>query len=120
MTRRTDRINGLLRQEIGNLLLHDIQDPRLGRLVSVTQVVVSPDLRHARVFVSVMGADQEKREALRGLEAATPYLRRELSARTLLRVVPTLRFMLDDSIEQGDRVLRLMDRLATDGDDDER
>jgi ribosome-binding factor A len=115
MTRRTDRVNGLLRQEMGTLLLHELRDPRLARLVSITQVSTSPDLRHAKVFVSVMGSEEEKRDTMVGLRSATPFVRRELGSRLALRFIPELRFMLDESIEEGDRVLRLMDRLHQGG-----
>ena len=117
MSRRTDRINGLLRQEIAELLLHSMHDPRLAGLVSVTRVSISPDLRYARVFVSIMGDEGEKKVAMAGLQSATPYLQRELAGPLTLRLVPHLSFRLDESIEQGDRVLRLMDRLAADKDE---
>ena len=112
MTRRTDRINGLLRQEIGSLLLHGLRDPRLVCLTSVTRVRSSVDLRHAQVFVSVMGSPEEKQEVMRGLDSAAPLLRRELMGRVVFRPVPELRFTLDDSIEEGERVLKLLDRLS--------
>ena len=113
MTRRIDRVNGLLRQEIGKLLLHRMQDPRLAYLTSIVKVNVSSDLRYAKVFVSVMGPQEEKREVMRGLESAAPYMRRELGETMSLRVIPQLRFVLDDSIEEGNRVLHLMDSLAS-------
>lgn len=113
MTRRIDRVNGLLRQEIGKLLLHRMQDPRLAYLTSIVKVNVSSDLRYAKVFVSVMGPQEEKREVMRGLESAAPYMRRELGEIMSLRVIPQLRFVLDDSIEEGNRVLHLMDSLAS-------
>jgi ribosome-binding factor A len=83
--------------------------------VSITQVSTSPDLRHAKVFVSVMGSEEEKRDTMVGLRSATPFVRRELGSRLALRFIPELRFMLDESIEEGDRVLRLMDRLHQGG-----
>lgn len=112
MTRRTDRVNGLLRQEIGALLLHGLRDPRLACLTSITRVRTSVDLHYAQVFVSVMGSAQEKQEALNGLRSATPFLRRELMGRVSFRPVPELRFALDESIEEGARVLELLDRLS--------
>lgn len=113
MTRRIDRVNGLLRQEIGKLLLHKMQDPRLAALTSIVKVNVSSDLRHAKVFVSVMGPQEEKKAVMQGLESAAPYMRRELGETVALRVIPQLRFVLDDSIEEGNRVLHLMDDLAS-------
>lgn len=112
MTRRTDRINGLLRQEIGSLLLHGLRDPRLVCLTSVTRVRISRDLRYAQVFVSAMGSSEEKQEVMGGLHSAAPFLRRELGRRVAFRPVPELRFVLDESLEEGDKVLRLLDRLS--------
>ncbi len=111
MSRRVERINGLLRQEISQLLAREIKDPRLGGVISITQVQTASDLRSARVLVSVMG-DQETREtALEGIQSAAAFLRRELRDRLKLRYVPFLKFSLDDSMENADALLRLMDRL---------
>ena len=111
MSRRVERINGLLRQEISQLLAREIKDPRLGGVISITQVQTASDLRSARVLVSVMG-DQETREtALDGIQSAAAFLRRELRDRLKLRYVPFLKFALDDSMENADALLRLMDRL---------
>ena len=111
MSRRVDRINGVLRQEISQLLSRQIKDPRLNAVVTITQVQTSSDLRTARVFLSVLG-DQETRErALEGIQSAATFLRRELRGRISLRYTPFLTFMLDDSLENADRLLRLMDRI---------
>jgi len=112
MTRRRDKVNGLLRQEIGELLLHGMQDPRLACLVSVTRVSTSLDLRHAEVSVSVMGSQEEKEKVMQGLRSAVSYIRRELAGHLTFKFVPQLRFALDVSMEEGDRVLHLMDDLS--------
>ena len=112
MARRIDRVNELLRQEISQLLAREIKDPRLNGIISITGVSAAGDLRSARVYISVMGAAQTKREALDGIRSAAAFLRRELRDRITLRHTPHLTFHLDDSIEEGDRVLRLMDRLS--------
>ena len=115
MTRRVDRINGVLRQEISQLLSRQVRDPRLSGVVSITQVETSSDLRNARVFVSVLGGKDEKDTVLRGINSARGYLQRELGGRLPMRHVPTLTFLLDDSLERADRVYTLMDRLAING-----
>jgi ribosome-binding factor A len=112
MTRRIDRINGLLRQEISYLLARELKDPRLSGLVSITQVETSVDLRHARVFVSVLGSREEKEAALRGLTSASGFLRRELRERLSLKYIPELKFVLDESIERAAQVLRIMKGLS--------
>ena len=111
MSRRADRINGLLRQEISLLLSREIKDPRLEGVISITQVQTSSDLRNARVFVSVLGTPQDKEEALNGIQSAASFLRRSLRDRLKLRYVPFLKFALDETIEDADVVLRIMDDL---------
>ena len=111
MSRRVDRINGLLRQEISQLLAREIKDPRLGGVISITQVQTANDLRSARVLVSVLGDQETQESALDGIQSAAAFLRRELRDRLKLRYVPFLKFALDDSLESADAVLRLMNQL---------
>ena len=111
MSRRADRINVLLRQEISLLLSREIKDPRLNGIISITQVTTTPDLRNARVFVSVMGDQAAKNAALEGIFSAATFLRRSLRDRLKLRYVPFLKFELDESIEDADAVLQLMNQL---------
>ena len=111
MSRRIDRINELLRREISQLLARQIKDPRLHGVISVTQVDTSHDLRNARVFLSVMGDSAAKESALDGVQSAAAFIRRELRGRLALRYTPFLRFALDDSLEHGDQLLRLMDTI---------
>ena len=113
MSRRVDRINGLLRQEISQLLAREIKDPRLDGVISITQVQTANDLRSARVFVSVLGDRNAQQQALDGIQSAAAFLRRELRDRLKLRYVPFLKFALDDSMENADAVLRLMDHIQT-------
>ena len=75
MSRRIERVNSLIRQEISQLLQREVKDPRLARFVTVTQVSTSPDLRYAKVLVSVMGSEEEKKEVLETLTAACGFLR---------------------------------------------
>ena len=115
MTRRTDRINGLLRQEISQLLSRDLKDPRLAGVVSITHVDTSADLRHARVYVSVLGSREEKEMVLKGVDSATRFMRKELGDRLSLRHIPELKFILDESMEQADHIFGLIDRLSDEG-----
>lgn len=116
MTRRADRINGLLRQEISLLLSREIKDPRLNGIISITEVQTSSDLRNARVFVSVLGDQDTKEAALDGIQSAASFLRRSLRDRLKLRYVPFLKFALDESIADADALLRVMDRLQDEPD----
>ena len=113
MSRRTDRVNELLRKELSWLLTNEMNDPRLPLLVTITRVGIAADLRHASVFVSIMGSDEEKRSAVRMLQAATGFLRRSLRPRLVLRHVPNLSFQLDETIESDERMLQLMDELQS-------
>ncbi len=117
MSRRVDRINGVLRQEISQLLSRQIKDPRLRGVVSITQVVTASDLRTAQVYLSVMGNQETKRLALEGIQSAATFLRRELRDRLTLRHTPFLKFLLDESLQQADQVLNLMDRIREDPDE---
>ncbi|HSL97364.1 MAG TPA: 30S ribosome-binding factor RbfA [Candidatus Deferrimicrobiaceae bacterium] len=112
MTARTDRIDQLIREELGEILARDVQDPRIG-FTTVTSVETSPDLSHARVWVSVIGQPAERDAALQGLRRAMPFVRRELARRLTLRRVPELHVRLDDTAERGTRVLRLLSELET-------
>lgn len=111
MSRRTEQVSGLLREEISRMLLEEIQDPRLGRLVTIARVEPSSDLEHALIRVTVFGDAEAADNALAGLEAATGYLRRKLGLRLQLRKTPELKFVLDESIREGDRVLDLLNSL---------
>jgi ribosome-binding factor A len=114
MTRRTERINDLLREEISDLLHRGVKDPRISGLVTITEVDVSPDLRRAKVFVSVMGTDEEKASTFRALDAAAHFVRRELGKRLTIRRTPELAFLPDDSLERGAHILALL-RQAREG-----
>ena len=110
--RRIDRINELLRSEIAELISREIKDPRLAGLVSITEVDTTTDLRHAKVFVSVFGTEEERASSLAALRSATGFLRREVAQRVTFRHMPELEFHLDSSIEQGDKIMRLLRQVS--------
>ncbi|MXZ92055.1 MAG: 30S ribosome-binding factor RbfA [Chloroflexi bacterium] len=113
--RRIERVNGLLREEISNLIASQVNDPRLKGLITITQVQTASDLRNARVYVSVMGDESIREEALAGIQSSASYLRRELRGRVALRYVPFLRFMLDDAMLEADRLMHIIDNLDSAG-----
>jgi ribosome-binding factor A len=110
VTPRTDRVDELLRQEIGSILARDVADPRIG-FATITDVETAPDLRHAKVWVSVIGTDAERTATLAALDRAMGFVRRELGTRLRLRRIPDLHVRLDETAERGTRVLRLLDEL---------
>ena len=107
---RRQRLASLLVEFLSDLLRNEARDPRLG-FVSITRIDVSADLRHATVHVSTMGDDEEQRQTIDMLINAAGWLRRECARRLPLRHAPTLRFQQDHSLEEGDRVLRLIREL---------
>lgn len=112
MTARTDRIDQLLREEIGAILAKDVQDPRIG-FVTVTDVETAPDLSTARVFVSVIGQPPERETTMRALQRAMPFVRHELGSRIRLRRIPELQLRADDTVQRGTRVLQLLAELES-------
>ncbi len=111
MSRRADRVSELLQQELSAIISTELRDPRLKTLVTVTHVDVSVDLQHASVLLSVMGDPAAGEEAVRAMESAVGFLRRELGHRLRLRSVPALRFAVDTSLAEGDHTLALLDQV---------
>jgi ribosome-binding factor A len=113
MTRRTERINSVIQQEVSQLLRDQVNDPRLNSLISITRVDTSADLRHTKIFISSFGENVDKKEILEGFNAASGFLRSQLASRLQLRYMPDLSFQFDDSIERASEVLRLIDKVST-------
>jgi ribosome-binding factor A len=110
--RRVERVAALIRRETSELLIHGIRDERVHQgMVSITDVEVSGDLQHCKIFVSIYGEDTDKRNVLEGLKAASGYLRGELGRRLQMRRAPEVVFQLDRGIEKGTSVLNLLNRL---------
>jgi len=110
--RRVERVAALIRRETSELLLHGIRDERVHQgMVSITDVEVSGDLQHCKIFVSIYGEDADKQNVLEGLKAASGYLRGELGRRLQMRRAPEVVFQLDRGIEKGTSVLNLLNRL---------
>ena len=108
--KRSDRVADLLLKELAEVLLRRVKDPRLAD-ITLTDVKVSPDLRHARVFYSMLGDDQVKAAAIVGLESARGFVKRELGKRLHLRRIPDIEFQFDGSLEYGSHIDRLLDDL---------
>jgi ribosome-binding factor A len=107
---RQEKLGELIAVELSNLLRTRVKDPRVG-FASITRVEVSGDMRHAKVFVSVMGDSKEQKETMKGLTNATGFLRHELASLLTLRFMPELVFKLDHSIEEGSRILELINKV---------
>ena len=114
MSRRTDRINEQLREEISTVLARQIKDPRLDSVISITRVESSSDLRSARVYISVLGNEEQQKEALEGLQSAASFLRREIRDRINMKHTPFMTYVLDESIQDADHILRLISTVRAD------
>ena len=118
-TRRQRQVSDLLQEEISELVNRKLRDPRVEG-VTVTEVRVSPDLRYADIYVTRLGDETAMQEALQGLDAASGYLKRELSRRLALRFMPELRFHLDVSWQRGERIERLLEEISAEQPNEER
>ena len=112
-SRRVDRVASLIKREVSQMLMLGIKDDRVGSgMVSVTDVAVSGDLQHAKIFVSIYGTEEARAETMEGLKAATGFVRSELGQRIRLRRTPEILFKEDTSMERGTRVLSLINQLS--------
>ena len=110
---RIEKLQELIKQETGKMLLNDIKDPRIG-FVTVTDVEMTGDLREAKIFVSIMGGDEQVKNSLEGLNSALGFIRREIGKRIRLRFTPEISFALDTSLDYGDHIQKLL--LQVEGD----
>jgi ribosome-binding factor A len=113
--RRVSRISSLIKREVSQMLLNGIKDDRVGAgMVSITDVDVSGDLQHAKIFVSIYGTEEAKAETMEGLKSSTAFVRKELGHRIRLRRTPEVIFLEDHSLERGDRILNLINQISSD------
>ena len=110
MSRRTDRVESFLKREISELILKELGDPRL-QFITITDVNVSPDIKLARVYYSVLGSEWEKKEDAVLLEKVAVVVRRLLARRLNMRTTPRISFIFDSSIERGARIEKILDTL---------
>ncbi len=111
--RRVARVAEMVKREVSHMLLQEIKDDRVGAgMVSVTEVVISGDLQHAKIFVSIYGTDEARAETMEGLAAATGYIRREIGQRLSLRRTPEVVFHEDRSFERSVSILSLLNQLS--------
>jgi len=110
---RARRVAEEIKKEISDIIMTEIKDPRITGLISVTSVRVSDDIRHAKVFVSIYGCDEtEKEETFATLKNASGYVRREIGNRIRLRYTPEIMFLLDESIEHGINISKLLKEVG--------
>jgi ribosome-binding factor A len=108
---RSGRINEEIKREVSEIIRNEVRDPRLTAMVSVTRVDVTKDLRYAKVFVSVFGNDEEKKNTLSALKNSAGFIRREVGHRVNLRFTPEITIELDNTIEHGMHINALLETI---------
>ena len=111
---KNTRINGEVRRELSAIIQNEIKDPRIHPMTSVVEVEVAPDLKSAKAYISVLGDEQAQRDTLEGLRSAEGYIRRALARTVNLRNTPEIRFIMDQSIEYGVHMSKLIDDVNRD------
>ncbi|MDO4281723.1 MAG: 30S ribosome-binding factor RbfA [Peptococcaceae bacterium] len=112
MSKRNYRLAGEIKRDLTDIFAHEIRDPHIDSMVSVTDVEVSNDLSYARIYVSKLGSQRDREKLLEALEKANGYIRTLLSQRLKIRKVPELRFFLDDSLEYGAKIDKILGELG--------
>lgn len=110
--KRTDRLNSLLKEVISEVIKREVRNPHVAELVTVTRVQISKDLRHAKVFISVIGTEQQKAETIDALASAAGFIAVQSSQKVVMRYFPELIFKLDDSVEKHMRIEELLGKIS--------
>ena len=109
---KNTRINGEVQRELSNIIHNEIKDPRIHPMTSVVTVEVAPDLKTCKAYISVLGDEKSQRDTITGLKSAEGYIRRQLARTVNLRNTPEIRFILDQSIEYGINMSKLIDEVT--------
>ena len=116
---KNTRINMEVQRELSKVISQEMKDPRIDPMTSVIAVEVTPDLKQAKVFVSVLGSDEKKQATLEGFKSATPFIRKHLASTINLRNTPELTFFMDESIAYGVNMSKLIDDVTKDLEEDD-
>ena len=109
---RMTRVNDEITKELANIIRGELKDPRIGVMTSVLRVETTQDLKYCKIFISVLGNDEEKKEVMKGLKSASGYIRHLLAERINLLITPELMFRLDDSVEYGIKMSKLIEQIS--------
>jgi ribosome-binding factor A len=115
--KRTDRVSGLIQRKLAQIILTEVKDPRLPRIITVSAVKVSPDMSVAKIYITVLGEQSDSQITLDILTKASSFLRTVLARSIKLRIVPHLKFVYDESIEYGTKLRQLINEVAPINDD---
>lgn len=111
MTKRTKRLNSLLKEVISEVIRKDVRNPNVAEFTTVTEVDISTDLHHAKVFISVIGTEQERTETVEALESAAGFIGVHASKKVTMRTFPTLTFRLDTSVDKQMKIDSLLKKI---------
>jgi ribosome-binding factor A len=109
---RVDRLNSLLKEVISEVIHQDVRNPHLGKFVTVTRVSISKDLHHAKVYISIIGNEQDREESIKALQSAAGFIAVNASKKVVMRYFPELLFKLDDSVDKHMRIETLLGEIA--------
>ena len=109
---RMTRVNDEITKELANIIRGELKDPRIGVMTSVRRVATNEDLKYRKICINVLGNDEEKKEVMKGLKSASGYIRHLLAERINLRITPELMFRLDDSVEYGIKMSKLIEQIS--------
>ncbi|SEO79929.1 30S ribosome-binding factor RbfA [Propionispora vibrioides] len=112
---RVEKVQEFIKQEASKIILNELKDPRVG-FVTVTQVEATGDLRHAKIYVSLLGSDEQKAQTWEGLQKALGFLRSEIGKRLRMRFSPELTLHLDESLDYSDKIQKLLLKIKEDED----
>ena len=110
---RIERISEEVRREVSNIILNELKDPRVSKMISVTNASVTKDMRYAKIFVSIMADDEEKKSVFEGLKNSAGFIRKEIGNRINLRYTPEVIFEIDNSIEYGMKISSLLKQISS-------
>lgn len=109
---RTDRLNSLLKEVISEVIHTDVKNPHMGQFVSITRVDITKDLHYAKVYVSIIGTEEQKRESMDALQSAAGFIAVHASKKMVIRYFPELKFILDDSVDKHMRIQKLLTDIS--------
>lgn len=112
MVSRVEKVRKALIREVSNLVRSSLKDPRISGIISITDVELSSDCRHAKVFVSIFGSEDERQNSMEALESSAGFIRSEIGKRIPMRFTPEILFRLDDSLERGSRVTQILEKIS--------
>jgi len=113
MTTRQEKLVQLLKEEVSDILRREIKDPRLG-FFTVIDAEITSDLRHAKIFVSIMGSEEERKQSMEVLKHAQHFVRQEFGKRVRMKVLPDIQFFRDETVDKGVRMLELLEEIKKD------